>query len=99
MISSERDTRSAFERMNTLGTGSIRLELPDEWIALVHFSSREEITIGPIVHRYCDFVIYMCINGEVKRKAVRGNVVYDTFINWINQVTEEKYVQDLLHGY
>jgi hypothetical protein len=87
IISSEIDTATRFAEMDQAGTGTIRLEQPDEWVVFAHFSSYEEIsTHGRIKHRYCDFRFYRN-DTLIADRTLRGNVAYQTFVDWVKQHT------------
>ena len=85
--SSAIDTAARFAEMDQAGSGTIRLEQPDEWIIFAHFSSREELGgNGRIKLRYCDFRFYRN-DTLMADQTLRGNVEYQTFVDWVKQHT------------
>jgi hypothetical protein len=77
--------RADFERCASARRGSARFELRDRWVALVHFTSRTEIsTHGAVTYVYADASIY----ADGKRVADlthRGDLGWVDFLRWLER--------------
>lgn len=77
--------RTDFERSAAARRGSVRIELRDRWVALVHFGHYlEASTYGVVVHAYADASIYDD-GRKVAEMTHRGDLGWCDFLRWLQR--------------